>query len=68
MTTADPLYSAAVAVVRTHQKASISLVQRTLQIGYCQAALLLEQMEREGLVGPLDLRGHRPLLTIKARP
>ena len=48
--TTDPLYDQAVEVVRTHQRASISLVQRHLHIGYNRAAWLIEAMEVAGVV------------------
>jgi recombination associated protein RdgC len=56
----DPLYGAAVEVVRTNQRASISLVQRMLRIGYGRAARLLEAMEGT-VLGPL-VGGNRALL------
>ena len=46
----DPMYDQAVQVVLKHRKASISLVQRHLRIGYNRAARLLEQMENSGVV------------------
>lgn len=46
----DPLYDQAVEVVRTHQRASISLVQRHLRVGYNRAARLIESMEAGGVV------------------
>lgn len=46
----DPLYETAVTVVRAHQRASISLVQRHLRIGYNRAGRLLESMEHAGVV------------------
>ncbi|MDW8293453.1 MAG: DNA translocase FtsK 4TM domain-containing protein [Anaerolineae bacterium] len=48
----DKLFNDAVAVVRTHGKASISLLQRRLRIGYTRAARLIEEMEARGIVGP----------------
>ncbi len=59
---ADPMYDQAVAVVLQHKRASISLVQRHLRIGYNRAARLLEQMERSGLVSPMASNGNRDLL------
>jgi S-DNA-T family DNA segregation ATPase FtsK/SpoIIIE len=61
----DPMYDQAVAVVLQHRKASISLVQRHLRIGYNRAARLLEQMERSGLVSAMATNGNRDLLLPK---
>ncbi|KAF1046370.1 MAG: Recombination-associated protein RdgC [Herbaspirillum frisingense] len=46
----DPLYDQAVTVVRAHQRASVSLIQRHLRIGYNRAARLLEMMEKLSVV------------------
>ncbi len=62
---ADPMYDQAVAIVLQHKKASISLVQRHLRIGYNRAARLLEQMERSGLVSAMSTNGNRDLLIPK---
>jgi S-DNA-T family DNA segregation ATPase FtsK/SpoIIIE len=59
---ADPMYDQAVAVVVKHKRASISLVQRHLRIGYNRAARLLEQMEKSGLVSAMASNGNRELL------
>jgi DNA segregation ATPase FtsK/SpoIIIE, S-DNA-T family len=59
---ADPMYDQAVAIVLQHRKASISLVQRHLRIGYNRAARLLEQMEKSGLVSGMATNGNRDLL------
>ncbi len=59
---ADPMYDQAVAVVLQHRRASISLVQRHLRIGYNRAARLLEQMEKSGLVSGMATNGNRDLL------
>lgn len=58
---ADPLFDAAVEFVLQTRKASISSVQRRFKIGYNRAARLIEEMERIGLVGPLD-GGYRDVL------
>jgi len=58
----DPMYDQAVAIVLQNKKASISLVQRHLRIGYNRAARLLEQMEKSGLVSALSPSGNRDLL------
>ncbi|NGT16961.1 recombination-associated protein RdgC [Achromobacter insolitus] len=57
----DPLYTDAVMVVRKHRRASISLVQRHLRVGYNRAAHLLESMERAGLVTAMQSNGSREL-------
>jgi len=56
---ADPLYDEAVRIVTESRRASVSGVQRRLKIGYNRAARLVEQMERAGLVGPLQSNGSR---------
>ncbi|TWO72320.1 DNA translocase FtsK [Caenimonas sedimenti] len=58
----DPLYDRAVEIVLKNQKASISLVQRHLAIGYNKAANLLEAMEKAGLVTAMNARGQREIL------
>jgi S-DNA-T family DNA segregation ATPase FtsK/SpoIIIE len=58
----DPLYDQAVQIVIKERKASISLVQRRLSIGYNKAANLLEAMERAGLVSAMSARGQREIL------
>lgn len=50
----DPLYDQAVSFVLETRKASISSIQRKFKIGYNRAARLVEEMERTGLVGPLE--------------
>jgi DNA segregation ATPase FtsK/SpoIIIE, S-DNA-T family len=59
---ADPLYDQAVDIVLKNRRASISLVQRHLRIGYNRAARLVEQMERAGLVSPMQSNGNREVL------
>ncbi|WP_061126088.1 DNA translocase FtsK [Caballeronia catudaia] len=58
----DPLYDQAVEVVIKNKRASISLVQRHLRIGYNRAARLLEQMENSGLVSAMSSNGNREIL------
>jgi S-DNA-T family DNA segregation ATPase FtsK/SpoIIIE len=58
----DPMYDQAVAIVLQHRRASISLVQRHLRIGYNRAARLLEQMEKSGLVSSMSTSGNRDLI------
>jgi DNA segregation ATPase FtsK/SpoIIIE, S-DNA-T family len=50
----DEMYDQAVAIVTETQQASISMIQRRLRVGYNRAARMIEQMEREGVVGPPD--------------
>ncbi|HEY6044328.1 MAG TPA: DNA translocase FtsK 4TM domain-containing protein, partial [Nitrosospira sp.] len=59
---ADPLYDEAVAMVLKSRRASISLVQRHLRIGYNRAARLIEEMERAGLVSAMQTNGNREVL------
>lgn len=50
----DPLYDQAVEFVIQTRKPSISAVQRRLKVGYNRAARLVEEMERTGVIGPLE--------------
>jgi S-DNA-T family DNA segregation ATPase FtsK/SpoIIIE len=59
---ADPLYDQAVEIVLKNRRASISLVQRHLRIGYNRAARLLEDMEKAGLVSPMQSNGNREII------
>jgi S-DNA-T family DNA segregation ATPase FtsK/SpoIIIE len=61
----DDLYDQAVAIVCDTRQASVSFIQRRLQIGYNRAARMVEQMEREGLVGPAN--GIKPREVIAPR-
>ena len=58
----DAMYDQAVAIVLQHRRASISLVQRHLRIGYNRAARLLEQMETSGLVSAMSTNGNRDII------
>jgi S-DNA-T family DNA segregation ATPase FtsK/SpoIIIE len=59
---ADPLLSQAVDIVRRSDKASASLLQRRLRVGYARAARILDQMEDRGIVGPADGSRFREVL------
>ena len=54
----DDLYKASVRAVVDAKKASTSLLQRRLRIGYSRAARIIETMEEQGIIGPAD--GARP--------
>ncbi len=56
------LFDQAVALVAREGKASTSFIQRHLSIGYNRAAKLIEQMEKEGVVGPANHVGKRDVL------
>jgi len=58
----DDLYKDAVQVVIDSGKASASLLQRRLRIGYARAARLIENMEDQGIIGPADGARSRPVL------
>ncbi len=50
----DPLYDEALDVIKHFRKASASLLQRRLKIGYARAARLLDMLEERGVIGPVD--------------
>ena len=56
------LYDQAVRIVTESRRASISGVQRRVKIGYNRAARMIEEMERTGVVGPLESNGNREVL------
>jgi len=58
----NELYDKAVDIVLRERKASISFIQRHLQIGYNRAATLIERMEREGIIGQANHVGKREIL------
>lgn len=58
----DPLYDDAVRIVTESRRASISLVQRRLRIGYNRAARMMEEMEAAGVVSSMDNSGSREVL------
>ncbi len=59
----DPLYADAVRVVVEMGKASTSILQRRLRLGYGRAARILDMMQRDGIIGPPD--GSRPREVLK---
>ncbi|HET9147921.1 MAG TPA: DNA translocase FtsK, partial [Acetobacteraceae bacterium] len=61
------LYEQAVALVAREGKASTSFIQRHLQIGYNRAAKLIEQMEKDHVVGPANHVGKREVLVAGGR-
>ena len=60
----DELFNQAVEVVVAAGKASTSLLQRRLRVGYARAARLIEALEEQGIIGPAD--GSRPREVLKA--
>lgn len=64
VSTNDPMYIAAKDTVIHHQKASTSMLQRHLGIGYNKAANIIETLEAEGIVGPA--KGSKPREILKA--
>lgn len=48
----DPMMSEAIKIVREEGRASISMLQRKLRIGYTRSARLIEKMEAQGIIGP----------------
>ncbi len=62
----DEVYDEALEFVTQKGSASISLVQRRFRIGYNRAARIIEQMEREGVVGPSDAAGKPRKVLVKS--
>lgn len=58
----DPLYGDVQSFVSEQGRASISLVQRRFKIGFNRAARLVEQLERDGIIGPADGSKPRPVV------
>lgn len=58
----DPLYASAVQFVASSRRASISAVQRALKVGYNRAARMIEWMEAQGVVTPMDTNGGREVI------
>jgi S-DNA-T family DNA segregation ATPase FtsK/SpoIIIE len=49
---ADPLFAEAIDLVRREGRASVSMLQRRMRIGYTRAARIVDMMEDKGIVGP----------------
>ncbi|MEK7131731.1 MAG: DNA translocase FtsK, partial [Patescibacteria group bacterium] len=64
----DPLFDEAKKVVMESGKASASLLQRRMKVGYARAARLLDEMEEAGIVGPADGAKPRELFTEHINP
>ena len=64
----DSMLPQAIDVLRQGGRPSISSIQRGLKIGYNRAARILEEMERDGVVGPMDATGMRQVLSMPAPP
>jgi S-DNA-T family DNA segregation ATPase FtsK/SpoIIIE len=63
----DELLEKAIAVVREQERASVSLLQRRLRIGYARAARLIDEMEDQGIIGADEGGGRaRPVLVTQA--
>ena len=60
--TDDELYEQAVSIVRMENKATVSLLQRRLNIGYARAARIMELLEENGVVGPFAGSNPREVL------
>ena len=56
----DELYPQAIELVRRLNKASVSLLQRRLRIGYVKASRLIDRMEAEGIIGPAKENSSKP--------
>jgi len=61
----DPLYEQAVRMIVTSGYASTSMIQRKFRIGYTRAARLVDAMEQQGIVGPLDGAKPREVLVTR---
>jgi hypothetical protein len=64
----DPLFAEAKQVVVESGKASASLLQRRLKVGYARAARLLDELEEAGIVGPGEGAKPREVFTEHLRP
>ena len=58
----DELYEEAKEIILSEQRTSISYLQRRLKIGYNKAANIIEQMEKMGVLSPVNAKGQREIL------
>jgi S-DNA-T family DNA segregation ATPase FtsK/SpoIIIE len=65
---ADRLMLDAVGVIQEYDRASASLLQRRLKIGYARAARIIDQLEARGYIGPFDGSNARQVLRRDATP
>ena len=65
---ADRLLHDAIDVIREYDRASASLLQRRLKVGYARAARMIDQLEARGYIGAFDGSNARPVLRREASP
>lgn len=58
----DPSYNAAVAIVKSAGRCSVSMIQREFKLGYNRAARIIDAMEIDGIVSPADEKGVRQVI------
>jgi S-DNA-T family DNA segregation ATPase FtsK/SpoIIIE len=63
----DDLLPKAISIVQKQKRASISMLQRELRIGYSRAARLIDTMEKQGIIGP-EQTGSRPREVLQLHP
>jgi S-DNA-T family DNA segregation ATPase FtsK/SpoIIIE len=63
----DALYDKALAIVARERKATVSYIQRRLEIGYNRSARLIERMEEEGIISKPNHKGIREVLLPEGR-
>ena len=62
----DPMYELAKEITISHQRVSAAFIQRKLRIGYFRAAKLIDMMEEDKIVGPINGAKPRKILLKKA--
>ncbi|MEX2053800.1 MAG: DNA translocase FtsK, partial [Patescibacteria group bacterium] len=62
----DPLFEEAVEIITQYERASASLLQRRLEIGYARAARIIDQLQERGIVGPAE--GSKPREVLRRGP